>query len=62
MVALAERPIDSSLFVKGFVVGLWARAVDPSTRVGLGRSVSCWVREWLSPKCRCSGFSRPRWS
>src|SRR5919106_1958138 len=30
-------------------------------RRGRGRSRGARVRERLAPKCRCSGFSRPRW-
>ncbi len=38
-----------------------ARRMMPlSTAGGSGLSLS-WVRELTDPKCRCSGFSRPRW-
>ena len=64
--ALERRQSSAERFLfvcQGLRCGGFGRAlVGPSTRRGLGRSVGCRVREWLSPKCRCSGFSRPRWS
>jgi hypothetical protein len=58
----ARVPIDSSLFVKGFVAAVSGARVGPVDVCRVGA-----YRRWsgsgvTSPKCRCSGFSRPRWS